>query len=105
MNAVPASLSDDLSGGRQTEAERSFWHKAAIGGVVGAIVGALFYAGVVAVALAGRAIELGPVVWIGAIVGVFGGVFLGSWGGVMAGLKQLEDTEHDLIMERNGQTH
>ena len=29
-------------------AERTFWHKAAIGGAVGAVVGALFYAGVVA---------------------------------------------------------
>jgi hypothetical protein len=102
---APAPLSDDLSGGRQTQAERTFWHKAAIGGAIGAVVGALFYGAVVAVALAGRAIDLGPVVWIGAIVGVFGGVFLGSWAGVMAGLKGLEDTEHDLIMERHGNAH
>lgn len=105
MIASPASVPDDLADGRQTQAERTFWHEAAIGGAIGAVAGALFYAAVVAIALAGSAFDMGPAVWIGAAVGVFGGVFLGSWAGVMAGLKGLEETEHDLIMERRGTSH
>lgn len=101
---APAPVPDDLSDGRQTQAERTFWQKAAIGGAIGAVVGAVFYAAVVAIALSGTSFD-GPAVWIGAAVGVFGGVFLGSWAGVMAGLKNLEDTEHDLIMERQGRSH
>jgi hypothetical protein len=97
-----AGGSGDIVDARQTRAERTFWHRALVGGLIGVVLGALLWAAIVAIALAGSGFSMGPVVWTGAAVGVFGGVFLGGWAGVMSGLKQLEETEHDLMMERNG---
>ena len=85
---------------RQERAERTFWQKAMVGGVIGMTAGAVLYAGIVAIALVGSGSSIGPAVWMGAGVGVFGGLFLGAWAGVMAGLGQLEETEHDLMVER-----
>ena len=94
-----ASGSEDRTDIRQLRAERTFWHRALVGGLVGMVLGAVLLAAIVAVALVGTGNAIGPAVWTGAAVGVFGGVFLGGWAGVMAGLKQLEDTEHELMME------
>jgi hypothetical protein len=90
----------DLTDASTERAERTFWHRTLVGGLIGMVLGALLWAGLVAVALVGSDVELGPVVWMGAGVGVFGGVFLGGWAGCMAGLKQLEDTEHEQILRR-----
>lgn len=97
-----AAGSEDIVDARQVGAERTFWHRALVGGLVGMVLGALLWAAIVAIALAGSDFSIGPAVWTGAAVGVFGGVFLGGWAGVMAGLKQLEDTEHELMVERHG---
>lgn len=100
---APATGSEDLADGRQTRAERTLWQRALVGGLIGMVLGALLWAGIVAVALVGSDFSIGPAVWMGAGVGVFGGVFLGSWAGVMAGLRQLEETEHELMVERHGE--
>ncbi len=86
---------------RQERAERTFWHRALVGGVIGMALGALLYAGIVAIALIGSGNALGPVIWMGAGVGVFGGAFLGGWAGVMSGLGQLEDTEREILHEQH----
>ena len=38
---------------RQERAERTFWHRTLVGGVIGMALGALLYAGIVAIALIG----------------------------------------------------
>jgi hypothetical protein len=39
-------------------------------------------------------VRLGPVVWMGAGVGVFAGAFYGGWAGTMMGTAELEAAEH-----------
>jgi cobalamin synthase len=87
----------NLTDADQERAERTFWHRALVGGLIGMALGALLWVAIVVIALAGAGTELGPWVGMGAAVGMFGGVFLGSWAGVMAGLGQLERAEHDLL--------
>ena len=89
-----------LSDADQERAERTFWHRALVGGLIGMVLGATLWAGIVLVALVDSGAALGPWIAMGAGVGVFGGAFLGSWAGVMAGIGQLEETEHELLAEQ-----
>ena len=91
----------NLTDADQERAERTFWHRALVGGLLGMVLGALLWAAMVVIALAGADTELRPWVGMGAAVDVFGGVFLGSWAGLMTGLGQLERTEHGLLVERH----
>ena len=61
----------------------------------------MWWASIVAIALIGSGNALGPVLWMGAGVGVFGGAFLGGWAGVMSGLGQLEEAEREILSEQH----
>jgi hypothetical protein len=98
---IAAVSSEGRADTRQEHAEQTFWHRSLVGGAIGMVLGALLWAGIVAVALVGSGNPLGPVVWMGAGVGVFGGIFLGGWAGAMSGLRQLEETEREILTERN----
>jgi len=68
-------------------------------GIVGAIVGALVlapaWAGLVLLALRNSGTALWPAALMGAGVGVIAGVFMGGWAGTLVGSTTLEEFEHE----------
>lgn len=83
---------DDLDLQRRVEAR--FFRAWGIGMLVGAVVGAAVWCGLVAVALAGGAEGRGAMMLTGAACGVFAGIFLGGWAGAVVGASYLEHHEH-----------
>ncbi|HEX6312779.1 MAG TPA: hypothetical protein VF152_14280 [Acidimicrobiia bacterium] len=78
----------------QHAAEHTMLRGVVIGTTVGMVLGALVWAALVAVALAGGGYALAGPVWMGAAVGVFAGAFLGGWAGIVATTATLERAEH-----------
>jgi hypothetical protein len=77
----------------QLDAERHLMRDAIIGVCVGMVVGAAIWAFLVFLALVGTDWEPGPMIVMGALVGVFAGAFYGGWAGVVAGSNRLEHAE------------
>ena len=68
---------------------------AIFGAVIGAVVCAGIWTGLVLLAVQGKGQALGPVLLVGAGVGVVAGLFLGGCGGALAGARKLEHHEHE----------
>jgi hypothetical protein len=77
----------------QVEAEVKFARAVLIGVLVGMAVCGVLWMGLVLVALAGSGERLGPMLWVGAGIGMFAGVFFGGSAGSMVGTRALERHE------------
>lgn len=66
---------------------------AIVGAMIGAVVCAVIWIGIVALALAGKGAALGPMLLVGAGTGMFAGIFLGGCAGTLVGALKLEHHE------------
>jgi hypothetical protein len=81
----------------QVVAEVRFARTVLIGVLIGMAVCAVLWIGLVLLALAGSGERLGPMLWVGAGIGMFAGVFFGGSAGSMIGARALERHEqHEL---------
>jgi hypothetical protein len=94
LREVPTSGVDDADAG-QVAAEAKFVRAVLYGVLIGMVVCAAVWVGLVAVAVAGDGEPLGPVLWMAAGIGVFAGVFFGGWAGSMVGARALERHERN----------
>ena len=81
----------------QPKAERTFVRCALIGALIGAVVCAGIWVGIVALATTNNGEGAGPLFAMAAGCGVFAGLFLGGWAGSMVGSKALEHAHHDSL--------
>ena len=79
----------------EQRAEFAVFRDAVIGAVVGALVLAPIYAGLVGLALRNSGTALLPVMLMAAGVGVLAGVFIGGWSGTLVGSHTLETFERE----------
>lgn len=88
-------LSADAALAVQQEAENRLARSGFIGAVIGAVLGALVWMGLVALSLliADTGIDTVPMLAMGAGVGVFAGVFYGGWAGTLYGNTAIERAE------------
>lgn len=76
-------------------------------GIMGVIIGAILCAGiwtglvVLSLAIADTSISTGPVLAIGALVGLFAGAFYGGWAGTLYGNAAIEKAEADAEAEEH----
>lgn len=77
----------------QREAERYLLRAIFRGSAVGVPVFVVLYIGLVALAVGGLGYRLGPVLWMGAIVGLVAGVFFGGWAGFVQSVEKLEEAQ------------
>jgi len=93
LRSVPATApDDDLDAQRRVE--RRAFRAWGVGMLVGAVVCAFVWCGLVALALAGGTEGAGGMMVTGAACGVFAGIFLGGWAGAVVGAIALEHHEH-----------
>jgi len=95
-DAPPATLTavPDPHEVEEVNAERTFVRAALIGALIGAIVCAGLWIGIVAIATANNGVRTWPLLLMGAGCGAFAGLFLGGWAGSMVGSKALEEAHH-----------
>ena len=81
----------------EVSAERTFVHSAMIGALIGAVICAGLWIGIVAIATTHNGTRSWPLLLMGAGCGMFAGLFLGGWAGSMVGSKALEEAHHDSL--------
>ncbi len=79
----------------QMRVEHTMLRDALVGALLGAILCAAIWTGLVWLALRSSSTARGPMLGMGAGLGVLAGVFLGGWAGTLAGSSKLEHFEHD----------
>lgn len=102
--AVPRSLTlaESYVDAEQARVESTVARSAVTGAIIGAVICAGIWVGLVAIALVGKGWRLGPMLLVGAGCGVFAGIFLGGWAGTLVGASKLEHHEHATLPGAGG---
>ena len=95
--APPVTVVPELHYEEEVSAERTFVHAAMIGALIGAVVCAGLWMGIVAIATAHNGIKSWPLLLMGAGCGIFAGLFIGGWAGSMVGSQALEEAHHESL--------
>lgn len=90
LHVVHPSADDE-----QRAVENVVARSAIAGSIIGAVICAAIWVGLVTIALAGKGWSLGPMLAVGAGCGIFAGIFLGGWAGTLVGAMKLEHFEHE----------
>jgi uncharacterized membrane protein YsdA (DUF1294 family) len=90
-DAAQARLADDR------RVERVVLRKAIVGAMIGAVVCAPLYVGLVLLALRNSGTALGPPIGIAVGLGLYAGLFLGGSTGTLIGSKTLEHYERETL--------